>query len=107
MSFDAWVVGFGLSRVLIDLSLVGSPWAYGVLAATILIDVYLLYLFFKARAPQARSVEQQAASAGGVPPNLNYSPVSEKANVQHDPFGRLLAWAIGGAGISMLAHAFY
>ena len=46
MSFDAWVVGFGLSRVLIDLSLVGSPLAYSVMAATILIDIYLLYFFF-------------------------------------------------------------
>src|SRR6266480_5983946 len=46
MSFDAWVVGFGLSRVLIDLNLIESPWAYGVLAVTILIDTYLLYIFF-------------------------------------------------------------
>jgi uncharacterized membrane protein YfcA len=49
MSFDAWVVGFGLSRVLIELNLMGSPWAYGVMAATILIDVYLLYVFFTVR----------------------------------------------------------
>jgi uncharacterized membrane protein YfcA len=46
MSFDAWVVGFGLSRVLVELNLMQSPWAYSVMAATILIDVYLLYLFF-------------------------------------------------------------
>ena len=46
MSFDAWVVGFGLSRVLIDLNLMASPWAYGVMALTILIDTYLLYVFF-------------------------------------------------------------
>jgi hypothetical protein len=46
MSFDAWVVGFGLSRVLIDLNLMESPWAYSVLAVTILIDTYLLYVFF-------------------------------------------------------------
>jgi hypothetical protein len=46
MSFDAWVVGFGLSRVLIDLNLIESPWAYGVMAVTILMDTYLLYLFF-------------------------------------------------------------
>jgi uncharacterized membrane protein YfcA len=46
MSFDAWVVGFGFSRVLIDLNLMESPWAYSVLAVTILIDTYLLYLFF-------------------------------------------------------------
>jgi uncharacterized membrane protein YfcA len=46
MSFDAWVVGFGFSRVLIDLNLMKSPWAYGVMAVTILIDIYLLYIFF-------------------------------------------------------------
>src|ERR1700682_5159767 len=46
MSFDAWVVGFGLSRVLIDLNLMESPWAYSVMAVTILIDAYLLYVFF-------------------------------------------------------------
>jgi uncharacterized membrane protein YfcA len=46
MSFDAWVVGFGLSRVLIELDLMQSPWAYSVMAATILIDLYLLYVFF-------------------------------------------------------------
>jgi len=49
MSFDAWVVGFGLSRVLIELNLAESPWAYSVMAATILIDCYLLYVFFTAR----------------------------------------------------------
>jgi uncharacterized protein len=46
MSFDAWVVGFGLSRVLIELKLLGSPWAYSVMALTILIDSYLFYVFF-------------------------------------------------------------
>src|SRR3954453_18896978 len=49
MSFDAWVVGFGLSRVLIELDLVASPWAYGVMAVTMLIDVYLLVVFFRRR----------------------------------------------------------
>src|SRR5712664_579841 len=49
MSFDAWVVGFGLSRVLIDLNLMESPWAYSVMAVTILIDIYLLYVFFTVR----------------------------------------------------------
>src|SRR3984893_17113118 len=46
MSFDAWVVAFGLSRVLIELNLMETPWAYGVMAVTILIDIYLLYIFF-------------------------------------------------------------
>jgi len=49
MSFDAWVVGFGFSRVLIDLNLMESPWAYSVLAVTILTDAYLLYVFFTVR----------------------------------------------------------
>jgi uncharacterized membrane protein YfcA len=49
MSFDAWVVGFGLSRVLIELSMIASPWAYSVMGATILIDVCLLYTFFAVR----------------------------------------------------------
>ena len=51
MSFDAWVVGFGLSRVLVELNLMQSPWAYSVMAATILVDVYLLYLFFTGHRP--------------------------------------------------------
>jgi hypothetical protein len=57
MSFDAWVVGFGLSRVLIELNLVASPWAYGVMAVTILIDVYLLVVFFKRRRAAASGAD--------------------------------------------------
>ena len=49
MSFDAWVVGFGLSRVLIELDLVVSPQAYGFMATTIAIDLWLLYIFFRNR----------------------------------------------------------
>jgi len=51
MSFDAWVVGFGLSRVLIELNWMESPWAYSVMAAAILLDSYLLYIFFAAPRP--------------------------------------------------------
>jgi uncharacterized membrane protein YfcA len=49
MSFDAWVVAFGLSRVLLELKLMESPWAYAVMLVTIAIDVYLLTIFFAAR----------------------------------------------------------
>ncbi len=49
MSFDVWVVGFGLSRVLIDLKLMESPVAYSVMVFAILLDAYLLYIFFRAR----------------------------------------------------------
>jgi uncharacterized membrane protein YfcA len=47
MSFDAWVVGFGLSRALIDVGILGDPAAYVVLAMAGLIDLTLLYQFFK------------------------------------------------------------
>ncbi|MBZ0168157.1 Sulfite exporter TauE/SafE [Candidatus Methylomirabilis lanthanidiphila] len=46
MSFDAWVVGFGLSKVLIDLRLMTSPTGYVVWLTVILIDLTLLYGFF-------------------------------------------------------------
>jgi uncharacterized protein len=61
MSFDAWIVGFGLSRVLIELNLVESPWAYGVLTATIFIDVCLLYTFFAARRASAERAQNVLA----------------------------------------------
>ncbi|SRR5579883_58222 len=53
MSFDAWVVGFGLSRTLIEIGLLASPGAYVVLAAAALIDCYLLVRFFQKRASGA------------------------------------------------------
>jgi hypothetical protein len=46
MSFDAWVVGFGLSRLLNELGVVVGPAAYTVLVVTALIDTWLLYRFF-------------------------------------------------------------
>jgi len=63
MSFDAWVVGFGLSRVLIDLKLMAGPWAYAVMAVTILIDSYLLYVFFTFRRRDAKPSQTLWASA--------------------------------------------
>ena len=47
MSFDAWVIGFGLSRTLIDVGLLGDPTAYLVLTTAAAIDLLLLYQFFK------------------------------------------------------------
>jgi len=51
MSFDAWVVGFGLSTLLRVLHLVDGPEAYGVLGAVASIDTILLYRFFSRRRP--------------------------------------------------------
>jgi hypothetical protein len=46
MSFDAWVVGFGISTVLRSLGLVEGGAAYSVLAAVNVVDGWLLYRFF-------------------------------------------------------------
>lgn len=62
MSFDAWVVGFGLSRVLIELKLMEAPWAYSVMAAAALVDIYLLYVFFKRRRQGELRLETTAHS---------------------------------------------
>ncbi len=64
MSFDAWVVGFGLSRVLMDVKLMESPWAYSVLVLAIVIDSYLLYIFFTTR----RLAALPSDDNGGVAP---------------------------------------
>src|SRR5256884_1409739 len=63
MSFDAWVVGFGLSRALMDLKLMASPWAYSVMVLAIVIDGYLLYIFFTKWRPAA--LRSDATPAGG------------------------------------------
>jgi uncharacterized membrane protein YfcA len=52
LSFDAWVVGFGLSRLLVELQLVDGRVAYLVLAGVVLFDVWL-YRFFTGPAPAA------------------------------------------------------
>ena len=46
MSFDVWIVGFGLSKVLIDLKLAQGAGAYSPMLAAILIDAWLLFIFF-------------------------------------------------------------
>jgi uncharacterized membrane protein YfcA len=57
MSFDAWVVGFGVSTLLRALQIVDGPAAYSVMLAVVIIDAVLLYRFFTGgtRAPVAVS----------------------------------------------------
>jgi hypothetical protein len=69
VSFDVWVVGFGLSRTLIDLDIVASPTAYAALAAAALVDAWLLLLFFTGRrAPERhrQDVPQRVSQDGLV-----------------------------------------
>jgi uncharacterized membrane protein YfcA len=46
MSFDAWIVAFGLSKLVRDLQLVPGNEAYLLLLGVILLDGWLLYRFF-------------------------------------------------------------
>ena len=46
MSFDAWVVGFGISSLLQALRIVESNAAYTAMAVVVAVDLVLLYRFF-------------------------------------------------------------
>jgi uncharacterized protein len=46
MSFDAWIVGFGLSKLIHDLKIIPTNAAYFVLLVVMLFDGWLLYRFF-------------------------------------------------------------
>ena len=61
MSFDAWVVGFGLSGLIKDLKIVESNAAYLVLAAVVLLDLIILYRFFTVQLPTADKANALAA----------------------------------------------
>jgi uncharacterized membrane protein YfcA len=75
MSFDAWIVGFGLSRVLIELELAQGVTAYGPLAIAILVDAYLLYGFFTGRYLKARDqFQDRSQGVGALPGALSTLP---------------------------------
>jgi len=64
MSFDAWIVGFGLSRTIIELRLMTASSAYSLWAIVILFDLYLLYQYFvmgRFRGPSANRIARAAA----------------------------------------------
>jgi len=66
MSFDAWVVGFGISTLLRELKWVESPAAYLVLAAVIVIDALMLYRFFSRQAELDRHQQASPPMVGAV-----------------------------------------
>ena len=108
MSFDAWVVAFGLSRVLIDLNWMESPWAYSVMAVTIVIDTYLLYIFFTVqKAPSKRSQTLWAPLTPGDRSGPHDRIPSDMTELPRDPFGplgSLLGYVIAIAAIAMLVY---
>jgi hypothetical protein len=77
MSFDAWIVGFGLSTLIKDLQLVQSNLAFLVLAAVGLIDTLLLYRFFTVQLPQVKQIEALASSQASDPSRATLPRASE------------------------------
>jgi uncharacterized membrane protein YfcA len=73
MSFDAWIVAFGLSRLLQELALVQSNASYLVLVAVGLTDTYLLYRFFAVHLPEVKAQEGRAAPAALAPDSTVFS----------------------------------
>ena len=47
MAFDGLIVGFGLSRVLVELNLASTLTTYSILSIVVLINGYLLFRFFR------------------------------------------------------------
>jgi uncharacterized membrane protein YfcA len=63
MSFDAWIVGFGLSTLVKgDLGLVHGNSAFLILAIVGLLDSYLLYRFFTVTLPALKAADPKAAA---------------------------------------------
>jgi uncharacterized protein len=68
MSWDAWLVAFGLSRTIARLKLLPAAWAYQVMTLTIIVDAILLRQFFGRRAARRRAqVEEVEEPAAAVP----------------------------------------
>jgi hypothetical protein len=65
MSFDAWVVGFGLSTLLQSLHIVESSLAFFVLFAVGVLDTWLLYRFFTVQLPGVKRLEKLNAAPDG------------------------------------------
>jgi hypothetical protein len=64
MSFDAWVVGFGISKVMVSLHLAAGMRSYSVLMAVAVIDAVLLFSFFAKK----RETEPASVSESGLAP---------------------------------------
>jgi uncharacterized membrane protein YfcA len=64
MSFDAWIVGFGISNLLKELHIVDSNLAFLTLAAVGLLDSWLLYRFFSVQLPTVKRAEALAQAHG-------------------------------------------
>jgi uncharacterized protein len=70
MSFDAWLVGFGLSRIVARLELLPVVWAFQLMTIAVVIDILLLRAFFRGRA------RKRAASDPATPESTDLVPIT-------------------------------
>lgn len=68
MSFDAWIVGFGLSRTIIELKLLTASWAYALWAMVILFDLCLLYQYLALGRFRGKAATRDATAPLDLPP---------------------------------------
>ena len=68
MSFDAWIVGFGVSRTIIELRLLKAPSAYALWAIVILFDLCLLYQYLAIRRFRGQPARREGTAPVDLPP---------------------------------------
>jgi uncharacterized protein len=66
MSFDAWLVSFGMSRVIVKLDLLPELYAFQVLTLTIILDAILLRSFFRSRSKRRRRDSEPELAGGAI-----------------------------------------
>jgi uncharacterized membrane protein YfcA len=74
MSFDAWIVGFGLSTLVKDLKLIESNASFLILLAVGLLDTYLLYRFFSITLPALKRADPDGGPAHAAAPGVVAAP---------------------------------
>jgi uncharacterized protein len=81
MSFDVWVVSFGLSRVVADLKMMATPKNYLVLVGAMILDAYLLYIFFKKRVWETADRRVTPPFSASLPPDTPGSLTGDPSTI--------------------------
>ena len=66
MSFDAWIVAFGVSTIFRDLKIIEGANAFLFLAVVVLIDALLLWRFFRVGHPETAAAPVRVRAAGSA-----------------------------------------
>lgn len=77
MSFDAWLVAFGLSRVIDKLDLLPPVWAYQALTLTMIVDAVMLRAFFTKRGHGGASLSAATIPVVAVAAIAHAAPLEE------------------------------